>query len=120
MDFYKNKKCVRRNIKCPAGSMVFWDSRTIHCGQEAMKNRKEPNYRCVSYICMTPRTNATKVALKKKRKALEEMRTTSHNPHKPRLFGKYPRTYGNPLPDVPELPAIKSKLTPLGLKLAGF
>lgn len=118
--FYKDKGCKRINITCPAGSMVFWDSRTIHCGQEALKERAKPNFRCVVYICMTPRKLATIAVLKKKQKAVEEMRTTSHWPHKPKLFGKYPRTYGNPLPDVPELPKIKDKLTPLGLKLAGY
>lgn len=35
--------------------MVFWDSRTIHSGQEAMKSREKPNMRCVVYVCMIPR-----------------------------------------------------------------
>lgn len=118
--FYENKGCKRINITCPAGSMVFWDSRTIHCGQEALKEREKPNFRCVVYICMTPRTRATELMLKKKKLALENMRTTTHIPHKPKLFGKHPRTYGNPLPDVPALPNIKDKLSPLGLKLAGY
>ena len=37
IDFYKSKGCLERYIKCPRGSMVFWDSRTIHCGVEPRK-----------------------------------------------------------------------------------
>jgi hypothetical protein len=53
--------------------------------------------------------------LKKKRKALEELRTTTH---KGKLFAKNPRTYGGTLHHFTELP--NPKLTPLGKKLAGY
>jgi hypothetical protein len=98
--------------------MVFWDSRTIHCGQEAIKERSKPNMRCVAYICMTPRDKATKKILEKKQKAYNDMRTTNHWPHKPKLFPLVPRTYGQPLPTVRSLPI--AELSPLGLRLAGF
>jgi len=29
--FYLEKDCLYKKIKCPKGSLVFWDSRTIHC-----------------------------------------------------------------------------------------
>lgn len=51
--FYTQKGCVEKCIKCPAGSMVFWDSRTIHAGKEALQSREKPNFRCVGYICCT-------------------------------------------------------------------
>ena len=80
VDYYLNKKCAKTYIKCPAGSMVLWDSRTIHCGRESRKERDRPNFRGVSYVCMKPRSLSTQKDLEKKRKAFNEMRTTSHWP----------------------------------------
>ena len=55
---------------------------------------------------------------KKKQKAFNEIRTTNHWPHKPKLFGKTPRTYGNELPLITSIePPLLSEL---GMKLAGF
>ena len=116
--FYDEKGCIDKKIRCPAGSMVFWDSRTIHCGTEPMKKRENKNLRNVAYICMTPRDRASDAMLNKKRKAFKELRMTSHWPHKPKLFPKNPRTYGNPLPNITEVK--EPKLTELGYRLAGF
>lgn len=118
-DFYtKEHLCVQKYIQCPAGSMVLWDSRTIHCGQEAVRERPVPNQRCVAYICMTPRSLASEKTLEKKRKAFNELRTTNHWPHKPKLFPKAPRTFGQPLPPIKFIdPPL---VGPLGLRLAGF
>lgn len=118
-NFYiTEKQCPRVSIKCKAGSMVFWDSRTIHMGQEPYKNRTQPNTRFVIYLCYTPRSKATEEDLKKKRMYFETMRTTNHWPHKPKPFAKLPRTYGNPLPKID--PFAKPVLNELGLKLAGY
>ena len=116
--FYEEKGCEEKKIKCKAGSMVFWDSRTIHCGTEPLRSRKEKNLRNVVYTCMTPRSLATEANLRKKRKAFNELRMTTHWPHKPKLFPKNPRTYGGPLPDMTDIP--HPHLTDLGLKIAGF
>lgn len=116
--FYEDKGCEEKRIKCKAGSMVFWDSRTIHCGTEPLRTRKEKNLRNVVYICMTPRSLATEANLRKKRKALDEVRMTSHWPHKPKLFPKNPRTYGGPLPNITDIS--KPNLTDLGKKIAGY
>ena len=116
--FYEEKGCEEKKIKCKAGSMVFWDSRTIHCGTEPLRSRKEKNLRNVVYTCMTPRSLATEANLRKKRTAFNELRMTTHWPHKPKLFPKNPRTYGGPLPDMTDIP--HPHLTDLGLKIAGF
>ena len=118
LKFYLDKGCKRCNIQCSAGSMVFWDSRTIHAGQEAKEERKRKNTRLVVYICLTPRQLADEVTLAIKRKAFEEMRMTSHWPHKIKLFPIHPKPYGKKLPEVTNLP--KPNLTELGKKLAGF
>lgn len=104
LKFYLEKeKCQHRAIKCPAGSMVFWDSRTIHSGLEPAKERKELRKRCVAYLCYTPRKLASAAMLKKKVKAFEELRTTNHWPHKQKLFPVLPRTYGAPIQKIKKI-----------------
>ncbi len=117
LQFYEQNDCNIKDITCPAGSMVLWDSRTIHAGKEVIKGRSTPNFRLVAYLCYIPRTLATPANIRKKKKAFEEQRTTSHWPHRPKLFSKYPRTYGATLPTVVDIDS--PKLTPLGYKLAG-
>ena len=110
--------CEQECVKCPAGSLVLWDSRTIHCGREPMKDRTIENTRCIVYVCMVPRNKATQASIKKKQKAFNDLRMTTHYPHKPKLFPINPRTYGGPLPKV--RPIKPPHLTNLGKKLAGF
>jgi len=116
--FYRTRCGEVKRIVCPRGSMVFWDSRTIHCGSEPMRGRPNPKLRAVVYACYQPRACASQRAIEKKRKAFEERRTTSHWPARPKLFGKRPRTYGAALPEV--TPPPDPVLTALGTRLAGF
>lgn len=116
--FYEDKGCKEKRIRCKAGDMVFWDSRSIHCGTEPIRIRNKPNLRNVVYVCMTPRSKASEANLRKKRKAFDELRMTSHWPHKPKLFPKKPRTYGGSLPNITEIE--KPILTELGKRIAGF
>lgn len=116
--FYYEKGCVRTAIKCPKGSLVLWDSRTIHCGKESDKERKEPNTRFIVYVCMMPRKLSNPLNIKKKQKAFQEMRMTTHWPCKIKLFPKNPRTYGRIQQKSTKLP--EPKLTELGKRLAGF
>jgi ectoine hydroxylase-related dioxygenase (phytanoyl-CoA dioxygenase family) len=119
LEFYFNdKNCIEGRITCKAGSMVFWDSRTIHCGTEPVKTRDNKNTRNVAYICMMPRQLSTNALIRKKQKAFEDLRTTNHWANKPKLFPKLPRTYGGPIPNVVDIEA--PLLTNEGLKLAGF
>ena len=67
---------------------------------------------------MTPRRLSTEANLKKKRKAMEDLRMTSHWPHKPKLFPVNPRTYGGELPNVTNIE--KPILSDVGRRLAGF
>lgn len=116
--FYYDKECSIKNIKCPKGSLVFWDSRTIHCGIEADKRRTFPNIRAVIYLCYMPRSLCDQKNIKKKQKAFNEFRTTTHYPCKIKLFPKQPRTYGGIIPTITH---IKSPiLSDLGKKLSGF
>tara|TARA_B110000208_G_scaffold153187_1_gene185324 strand:+ start:1228 stop:2193 length:966 start_codon:yes stop_codon:yes gene_type:complete len=115
--FIKND-CHKTCIKCKRGSLVLWDSRVFHQGIEPQKDRTIPNTRLVVYVCMTNRSRSNEKDLLKKQKAFNELRMTTHSPHKPMLFGKNPRTYGKELPNIVKIK--KPMLTDLGLKLAGF
>ena len=96
------KKCIKKIIKCSAGSLVLWDSRTIHCAKEPDTKRQQPNYRCVVYLCYTPRSFATIGMLNTKINAWKNLRTTSHCPH-------------NPLPQI-----VRPKINDLGYRLIGY
>jgi len=115
--FYSSLFPLKR-IKCSKGSMVFWDSRLIHCGNEAMKCRNYPKQRCAIYLCYQPRNFITSSNLNKKKKAFENMRMTSHWPCKIKLFGKRPRTYS--AEEYPTTIINRPILNELGMKLAGF
>lgn len=116
--FYYSKGCNIKNIKCLKGSLVFWDSRTIHCGIEADRRRTVPNIRAVVYLCYMPRSLSNEANIKKKQKVLNDLRTTSHYPCKIKLFSKGPRTYGGELPAITQItPPVLSEV---GRKLAGF
>ena len=117
--YQKTKGCKPVYIQCPAGSMVFWDSRTIHYGREAVQGRAAANrIRCIAYICMTPRRLCSEANRRKRVKAFNDMRTTSHWPHKPKTNPTAPRTYGKPTKQITDLP--KPILTPLGKSLVGL
>jgi hypothetical protein len=116
--FYLDKGCEPIRITCKKGDMVFWDSRTIHCGCESIKGRNNPNFRGVVYLCYMPRKGATDGRLKAKCKAFEELRTTKHNPQKSLLFNKNPYDHGTPPPET--IPIDKPVIGKLGKKLAGY
>lgn len=115
--WYKERGCDLVNITCPAGSQVFWDSRTVHAGRAPVKGRASAGrHRFVIYACYAPRSWLTQAALKKKKKAFEEGRMTSHWPHYPKLFAKRPRTYGRVVRET--APFRPPALTKEQLKLA--
>ena len=116
--FYKEKGCEIKYIKCPKGSLVLWDSRTIHCGSEAFKSRNVSNFRSIIYLCYMPRKLCSKKNLEKKQKAFNDKRTTSHYPCEIKLFAKTPQTYGG---EIQEITIIETpNLNDLGKKLVGF
>lgn len=116
--FYLDRGCYKYAVKAPIGSIVLWDSRTIHQGKEPEKTRLNQNFRMMPYICMLPRELASNKALEKKRKAFEDLRITNHWPNDPKLFAKVPRTYGGEIPDFN--PIHRPVLNDIGRKLAGF
>lgn len=106
-DWYKLTKedlenfsdCPRVSIRCPAGSLVLWDSRTVHQGIQPIQRRKKINDRIVAYVCMMPDT-LTKTEQNKRRRAYEDGRTSSHWPKKCKLNSVAPQLRGKPMPLV--------------------
>ena len=117
-EYLIKKGCTVETIKCPAGSLVLWNSKTFHAGKEPLKNRTMRNFRTAVYLCYTPRSLIKQVNLKKKHKAFKELRSTTHWPHKVKLFPVNPWTHGQSLPPI--LPICPPVLSPLGMTLAGF
>jgi hypothetical protein len=119
--------CETVRVEAPAGSLVLWDSRTVHTNSSAQPERDYkglPPFRMVVYTCMTPREWATKAMIKKRIRYFEEGRVTNHYPHHVHVFPKRPYLYGNHTFDAGfermeslfELPV----LTPLGRSLVGY
>ncbi len=110
-------KLKKKRLVIPKGAMVLWDSRTIHCNCPPTKKSK--NFRYVVYICMTPKKMCNEFNLKKRIKAFEEIRMTTHWPHHVKLFPKNARTYGVEYPpyNIKKKPI---KLKNIGMKLVGY
>ena len=116
--FYVDKKCKYSKIKCPKGSLVLWDSRTIHYGTNPIKGRKNPKFRSVIYLCYMPKYFAKTEDIEKKKNAFFKKRTTNHWPCKTNLVSERPNTYGKELPIV--LETKDPELNEIGLSLIGL
>lgn len=103
-------------IKAPAGSLVLWDSRTIHQGMKPQRGRKTENIRCSPYVCMTPKSLASQNELDKRIFYFKTQRTCNHWPHKIRVFGVEPY----PMSVIPMVPKDVIKVTDLMKKLVGY
>ena len=90
------EKAVR--VSAPRGSLVLWDSRTLHQGTAPRHGREVPRDRAVVYLCFAPEKNMTEAQRRKKRLAALALRTTSHWPCESKLFATRPNTYGKPMP----------------------
>lgn len=68
-------------VTASVGSLVLWDSRLAHMAQMAPIAAPAPQRtRCVVYVCYQPRRMISDALLKKKCKAFDEYRMTSHWP----------------------------------------
>jgi ectoine hydroxylase-related dioxygenase (phytanoyl-CoA dioxygenase family) len=116
LEFYKNY-CLEKRIICPRGSLVLWDSRTIHFGMNPSQNRKNPKIRCISYLCYAPKINIDIDSIDKRIDAFNNLKTSNHDPinitFKPILTEK----------DFKECKITRINtpiISKLGLKLIGF
>ena len=104
LEWLKEQGCVDTCFTCGPGDQIFWDSRLAHSGMEYIVEedcppRSDPRpYRNVVYVCFQKKQKTT---LKKRGRIFDPtddwyMRSASHWPNKMKLFGRYPRTYGQP------------------------
>ena len=77
-EWYSNKGCKEYLIKAPIGSLILWDSRTIHAGHEVQKGREEENFRMVVYVCHLPKNFFDKRSISRREKAFNEKRVLNH------------------------------------------
>jgi len=83
LDWYLSEKsCVWCSITAPKGSMVFWDSRTIHMGTLPRQDRvNKDRWRFIAYVCYTPARYQSERDAELKRQAYIDNKTTSHWPY---------------------------------------
>ncbi len=124
--FYTSCGIVPTELACPAGSMVLWDSRTIHTARGPLKGRNfiltssppTSGIRTVFYICMAPRSRCTPNTLKKRVKIFENGRMTYHHPYRVRQTQHHRYSHRNEHGEI-EIPP-PPLLTPLGRRLVGY
>lgn len=90
-DWYLNEKgCEWKMISAPRGSMVFWDSRTIHYFAPPRLGRPNPDrWRLQVYVCYTPARLQNEKDAETKRNAYINNQCTDHWPYNvKKLFDK--------------------------------
>ncbi len=76
------------HITAPRGSLILWDSRTVHWNQHPSKDRpfrENPKVRMVGYLCYVPKARLTSEGRTFRREAFEKGVSTGHNPAYPEL-----------------------------------
>lgn len=119
------KPYCMQHITAPRGSVILWDSRTIHWNQHASKDRPysdAPKVRMVGYLCYVPKARLTDAGRVLRKEAFEKGVSTGHNPTFPELkyskdhiFPEFSRYLEDPSYIQPKI-----NLTPLGESLLGY
>lgn len=103
--------CEQIEITCKAGSMIFWDPRTVHYSKGVDTNREVPNLRNTAYLCYTPREYITAQKCKLRMNAFNEFRTSTSWPDRNELLPEIPTKFNNnyfrdELLNYPKIPPI--------------
>lgn len=128
-DFFDSRRDELGNSYCskqiiaPKGSLILWDSRTVHWNQHASKDRpyrENSKVRTVGYVCYVPKSRLNDLGRSLRREAFERGIATGHNPAFPQLketraLGQYERYVEDSSYIQPEI-----KLSPLGESLLGI
>eukprot|EP00747_Dinoflagellata_sp_TGD_P093901 gnl/TRDRNA2_/TRDRNA2_165911_c0_seq3.p1 gnl/TRDRNA2_/TRDRNA2_165911_c0~~gnl/TRDRNA2_/TRDRNA2_165911_c0_seq3.p1 ORF type:complete len:516 (+),score=54.80 gnl/TRDRNA2_/TRDRNA2_165911_c0_seq3:114-1661(+) len=75
-----------RVVRCRAGDLALWDSRTVHCNtpplvEDQELQRRPELLRAVAYVCMTPASWAPWAVLRERVAGAENGIGTTHWPH---------------------------------------
>ena len=82
-----NKLNKPKLIRVPAGTMIMWDSRLIHCNAPPGSKRNSHD-RLVAFVCMVPKNLVSRGTLLRLEHWRKTGRTTSHSPIHPRVNPK--------------------------------
>ncbi|GAA5861975.1 hypothetical protein JCM1840_006894 [Sporobolomyces johnsonii] len=115
MRWFASEGCETIKLNAEPGSLILWDSRTIHYNAAPTGNQ----LRHVIYTCYAPRAWATLEALEQKKAAFENWSRTSHWPHIVVPLNRMPERDGKPDPHNRTEPINKPQVTDKLLKLAG-
>lgn len=77
-----------KHITAPRGSLILWDSRTVHWNQHADREKspaQSAKVRMVGYVSYVPKARLTDEARAMRREAVEKGISTGHNPAHPQL-----------------------------------
>ncbi len=94
LDFFEQSKDESGNsyylkhITAPSGSIILWDSRTVHWNQHPSENRPyrdKPKVRMVGYLCYVPKARLSAEGKVLRVEAFENGVSTGHNPAYPEL-----------------------------------
>lgn len=120
--WYLDRGCTRIAVTAPRGSLVLWDSRTVHAGQSPMAGRANPKPRCVVYTCFMPRALAKREDIVRKAQGFLNGETASHWAARHVKFPPKPNPFmmHQPLPDPLPPAAPRPQLTPLGIRIFGL
>ncbi len=118
-----NPYCTK-HITAPRGSLILWDSRTIHWNQHPNKDRPRidnPRVRMVGYLCYVPKTRLTDEGRALRKEAFEKGVSTGHNPAYPELKYTKDHIYQEFIQYLEDPSYIQPKinLTPLGEAVLG-
>jgi hypothetical protein len=116
---------VKKHITAPRGSLILWDSRTLHWNQHASQNRPysdNPKVRMVGYLCYVPKTRLTTEGMILRKEAFNKGVSTGHNPAFAELKYTKDHIYQDRMQYLEDPAYVQPKinLTPLGESLLGY
>jgi hypothetical protein len=117
LDWLINEKgCKWHKVCAPEGSLILWDSRTVHYGAPPLAR----NARIATYVCYKPVSLITPDRLAVRIEAFNNLQTTTHDPVSFRVQPKESPAENDPGWKVRQQPDSRPVLTERGLKLVGI
>lgn len=97
-----------RRVPCPRGSLLLWDSRTIHQGWAGGPRLAQP-------VCWEPRSRRGLEARRRKLWMCAAGLPSSHSSTEARIHGMAPRRRPDPCSGTPTQPPLRATLLPYGI-----